>query len=161
MTAESERPRIDSKTVAPQALEALSAVERHACSCTLEPARLELVKLRASMINAWAYCLDIHTKDARAHREPEQRLYAVTVSPEAPFFMPRERAALAWTAAVTQVSADHIPDEVYDLARDRFDGWQLVDLTMAIIAVNSWNRFAITFRAIAGTYKPATQHSAE
>ena len=161
MTAESERPRIDYKTVAPQAIEALSAVERYARGCTLEPALLELVKLRASMINGCAYSVDMHTKDARARDESEQRLYAVSVWREAPFFTPRERAALAWTEAVTQVSAAHVPDELYGLAREHFDERQLVDLTMVIIAINSWNRLAIAFRAIAGTYKPATQHSAE
>jgi len=113
------------------------------------------------MINGCAYCVDMHTKDARARDESEQRLYAVSVWREAPFFTPRERAALAWTEAVTQVSAAHVPDELYGLAREHFDERQLVDLTMVIIAINSWNRLAIAFRAIAGTYKPATQHSAE
>ena len=161
MTAESERPRIDYKTLAPQAIEALSAVERYSRGCTLEPALLELVSLRASMINGCAYCVDLHTKDARARDEFEQRLCAVSVWREAPFLTPRERAALAWAEALTQVSAGHVPDEVYELARLHFDERQLVDLTMVIIAINSWNRLAIVFRAVAGIHKPTSQHSAE
>jgi AhpD family alkylhydroperoxidase len=122
---------------------------------------LELVKLRASMINGCAYCVDMHSKDARALGESEQRLYAISVWREAPFFTPRERAALAWTEAVTKVGSDHVPDAVYRLAREHFDERQLVDLTMAIIAINAWNRLAIAFRAVAGTYEPAKQRSAE
>lgn len=102
----------------------------------------------------------MHTKDARARGESEQRLYAVTIWKEAPFFTPRERAALAWTDAVTQVSADHVPDEVYQAVREQFDEKQLVDLTMAVIAINSWNRLAVSFRTLAGTYEPARGHAA-
>jgi AhpD family alkylhydroperoxidase len=159
MTTESAEPRIDYRKVAPQAVQALWTVERYARGCTLEPALLELVKLRASMINGCAYCVDMHSKDARALGESEQRLYALSVWREAPFFTPAERAALAWTEAVTEVSAGHASDEVYRLAREHFDERQLVDLTMVIIAINSWNRLAIAFRAIAGTYEPAKQHS--
>ena len=101
----------------------------------------------------------MHTKDARARGESEQRLYAVTVWKEAPFFSTRERAALAWTEAVTQVSVKQVPDEVYRVAREQFDERELVDLTMAIIAINSWNRLAIAFQTIAGMYEPAKQGS--
>jgi AhpD family alkylhydroperoxidase len=160
MTTESAEPRIDYRKVAPQAVQALWTVERYARGCTLEPTLLELVKLRASMINGCAYCVDMHSKDARTLGESEQRLYALSVWREAPFFTPAERAALAWTEAVTEVSAGHASDEVYRLAREHFDERQLVDLTMVIIAINSWNRLAIAFRAIAGTYEPAKQHSA-
>ena len=160
MTTESAEPRIDYRKVAPQAVQALWTVERYARGCTLEPTLLELVKLRASMINGCAYCVDMHSKDARALGESEQRLYALSVWREAPFFTPAERAALAWTEAVTEVSAGHASDEVYRLAREHFDERQLVDLTMVIIAINSWNRLAIAFRAIAGTYEPAKQQSA-
>jgi len=114
-----------------------------------------LVKLRASQINGCAYCVDMHTKDARAHGETEQRLYAVVVWHEAPFFTERERAALAWTEAVTLVSRDQAPDDVYQLARAQFSEKELVDLTMAVIAINGWNRLAITFREPAGSYQPA------
>ncbi len=160
MTTVSVESRIDYKTVAPQAIQALWTVEQYARGCKLDPALLELVKLRASMINGCAYCIDMHTKDARAQGESEQRLYAVSVWREAPFYTPRERAALAWTEAVTKVSAGHVPDEVYDFAREHFDERQLVDLTMVIIAINSWNRLAIAFRAVPGTYEPIKQHSA-
>ena len=102
----------------------------------------------------------MHTKDARAQGETEQRLYAVSVWREAPFFTPRERAALAWTDSVTQVSVDHVPDEVYRSVREQFDERQLVDLTMAVVAINSWNRLGTSFRTPAGTYQPAKQHAA-
>ena len=121
---------------------------------------LELVKLRASQINGCAYCVDMHTKDARAHGETEQRLYAVAVWKEAPFFTPRERAALVWTEAVTLVSHDHVPDQVYETARREFSEKELIDLTMAVIAINGWNRLAVSFRAVAGTYQPATAQGA-
>ena len=161
MRTESVEPRIDYRKIAPEAVQALWTVERYPRTSSIERAVLELVKLRASMINGCAYCVDMHSKDARALGESEQRLYALSVWREAPFFTPRERAALAWTEAVTQVGSDHVPDAVYRLAREHFDEWQLVDLTMAIIAINAWNRLAIAFRAVAGTYEPAKQHSAE
>ena len=96
----------------------------------------------------------MHTKDARAHGETEQRLYAVVVWREAPFFTERERAALAWTEAVTLVSQEQVPDNVFEIARKEFSDKELVDLTMAVIAINGWNRLAISFRAVAGTYQP-------
>ena len=151
--------RIDYKKAAPEAYQALSGVERYVRSSSLDPRLLELIKLRASMLNGCAFCVDMHTKDARALGETEQRLYAVSVWEEAPFFTPRERAALAWTDAVTRVSQDHVPDEVYIVAREHFDERQLVDLTMGIIAINSWNRMAIACRTVAGTYQPAAQQS--
>lgn len=160
MTAESIEPRIDYRKVAPEAIRALAEVERYARGSNIEPALLELVRLRVSMINGCAYCVDMHSKDARARGESEQRLYAVSVWREAPFFSARERAALAWTDAVTQVSTDHVPDEVYRAVREQFDEKELVDLTMAVIAINSWNRLAISFRALAGTYEPAKEHAA-
>jgi len=159
MTAESAEPRIDYKKVAPQAVQALWAVERYGRECKLEPSSLELVKLRASMINGCAYCVDMHSKDARSGGESEQRLYALSVWREAPFFTPRERAALAWTEAVTEISTGNTSDEVYRLAREHFDERQLVHLTMVVIAINAWNRLAIAFRAVAGTYQPAKQYS--
>ena len=131
------------------------AVERYVRECGLERGLLELVKLRASQINGCAYCVDMHTKDARANGETEQRLYAVVVWREAPFFSERERAALAWTEAVTLVSHEQVPDNVFEIARQQFSDKELVDLTMAVIAINGWNRLAISFRAVAGTYQPA------
>jgi len=161
MRTESVEPRIDYRKIAPEAVQALWTVERYARTSKVERPLLELVKLRTSMINGCAYCVDMHSKDARNLGESEQRLYALSVWCEAPFFTPRERAALAWTEAVTKVGSDHVPDEVYRLAREHFDERQLVDLTKAIIAINAWNRLAIAFRAVAGTYEPAKQHSAE
>ena len=113
------------------------------------------MKLRASQINGCAYCVDMHTKDARAHGESEQRLYAVVVWREAPFFTERERAALAWTEAVTLVSHDQVRDGVFEIAHKQFSDKELVDLTMAVIAINGWNRLAISFREVAGSYQPA------
>ena len=131
------------------------AVERYVLECGLDRRLLELVKLRASQINGCAYCVDMHTKDARANGGTEQRLYAVVVWREAPFFTERERAALAWTEAVTLVSQEQVPDNVFEIARKEFSDKELVDLTMAVITINGWNRLAISFRAVAGTYQPA------
>jgi AhpD family alkylhydroperoxidase len=155
------QPRLDYAKLAPKVIEAMYAVERYVRTSGLEPSVLELVKLRASQINGCAYCVDMHTKDARANGETEQRLYAVAVWKEAPFFTERERAALAWTEAVTLVSRDHVPDEVYEDARRQFDEKQLIDLTMAVIAINGWNRLAVSFRALAGAYQPAAHHEAD
>jgi AhpD family alkylhydroperoxidase len=131
------------------------AVERYVRECGLDRPLLELVKLRASQVNGCAYCVDMHTKDARANGETEQRLYAVVVWREAPFFTERERAALAWTEALTLVSQEQVPDNVFEIARKEFSDKELVDLTMAVIAINGWNRLAISFRKVAGTYQPA------
>ena len=153
------QPRLDYAKVAAGAAQAMYALERYVRHCGLEPPLLELVKLRASQINGCAYCVDMHTKDARAHGETEQRLYAVVVWREAPFFTARERAALAWTEAVTLVSRDQVPDSVYEVARQHFSDKELADLTMAVIAINGWNRLAISFRTVAGTYQPAPLES--
>jgi AhpD family alkylhydroperoxidase len=154
------QPRLDYAKLAPKVIEAMHAVEQYVRTSGLEPSLLELVKLRASQINGCAYCVDMHTKDARANGETEQRLYAVAVWKEAPFFTERERAALAWTEAITLVSRDQAPDEVYEEARRQFDERKLVDLTMAVIAINGWNRLAVSFRALAGAYQPAAHHEA-
>ncbi len=145
---------VNYQRVAPAAVHALLSVENYVRQSSLEKPLLELVRLRASQINGCAYCVDMHTKDARAAGESEQRLYAVSVWTDAPFFSERERAALAWTEAVTRVSESHVPDEAYELAGHQFNEKELVDLTMAIIAINSWNRLSVSFRAEAGTYQP-------
>lgn len=150
--------RINYQQSAPGAVHALLNVENYVRQSGLEKPLLELVRLRASQINGCAYCVDMHTKDARAAGESEQRLYAVSVWRDTPFFTERERAALAWTEAVTQVSESHVPDDIYQLARQQFNEKELVNLTMAIIAINSWNRLSVSFRAEAGTYQPG-QHS--
>lgn len=148
------QPRIEYAKVAPDAIAAMRRIEVYVRQTGLERSLLELVRLRASQINGCAYCVDMHTKDARAAGESEQRLYAASVWREAPFFNDRERAALAWTEAVTLVSARHVPDAVYRKARQYFNEKELVDLTVAIIAINGWNRLAVSFRALAGTYQP-------
>jgi AhpD family alkylhydroperoxidase len=149
------QPRLDFTKITPGANQAMYALERYVRQCGLEPSLVELMKLRASQINGCAYCVDMHTKDARAHGESEQRLYAVVVWREAPFFTERERAALAWTEAVTLISRDQVPDDIYELVRKQFTEKEVVDLTMAVIAINGWNRLAISFRALAGSYEPA------
>jgi AhpD family alkylhydroperoxidase len=153
-------PRIEYQKVAPGAMEAMGRLESYGRHSGLEPSLLELVRLRASQINGCAYCIDMHTKDARARGESEQRLYELTAWREAPFYSERERAALAWTEALTLIHQGHAPDDVYELARAHFTEKELVVLTMAIIAINGWNRLAIGFRTVPGTYQPVS-HRAE
>ena len=148
------KSRLEYAKVAPGALAAMRGVEDYVHGSGLERPLLELVKVRASQLNGCAYCLDMHTKDARAAGEKEQRLYAVAAWHEAPFFTERERAALAWAEAVTRVGKTHVPDDVYELARSQFSEKELVDLTMAVVAINGWNRLAIAFRSVPGSYKP-------
>jgi len=146
--------RMEYRKVAPGVSQAMSQLERHVRESGLEAPLLELVKTRASQINGCAFCLDMHTKDARAHGETEQRLYALSAWRETPFYSERERAALAWTEAVTLVSETHVPDDVYEQARKQFSEQELANLTLAIIAINGWNRLAISFRTVPGTYQP-------
>jgi AhpD family alkylhydroperoxidase len=145
--------RIDYAKAAPGVRTAMWGLEEYVHQTGLEPALLELVKLRASLINGCAYCADMHTKVARSLGETEQRLYTVSLWSETPFFSERERAALAWTEAVTRVSVEHVPDEVYEFARKQFSEKELVDLTLAIVAINGWNRLAIAFRTVPGTFQ--------
>lgn len=114
----------------------------------------ELVKIRASQINGCAYCLDMHTKDARLAGETEQRIYALNAWRETPFFNDHERAALEWTEAVTRVADTHVPDEIYERVKTQFDEAELVALTFGIIVINSWNRLAVSFRVPVGSYQP-------
>lgn len=146
--------RIDYMAVAPGAVRAIMAMEQYVRQSGLEHELLELVKLRASYLNGCAHCVDMHTKDARAAGETEQRLYAVPVWREAPFLTERERAAFDWTEAVTEIGRAGVSDAIYDNARTQFSDAELVNLTMAVIAINSWNRLALTFRAEVGSYKP-------
>ncbi len=149
--------RIDFTKAAPQAAAAMFGLERYLHGCGLEPSLLNLVKLRASQINGCAYCLDMHSKEARAAGETEQRIYVLDAWREAPFYSARERAALAWTEALTLVSRDQGPDDVYDTARDQFSERELVDLSLAVVAINGWNRLVIGLRsAIPGTYRVGT-----
>jgi AhpD family alkylhydroperoxidase len=145
--------RLNYRTVSPEGFQAQLGLEQYIHNCDLEHSLLELVKTRASQINGCSYCLDMHTKDARAEGETEQRLYALSAWEETPFFTERERAALAWTEAVTRVAESRVPDAVYEQARRQFTEKELADLTFAIVAINGWNRLAIAFRAEAGSYQ--------
>ena len=148
-------PRIDAtKYLASGGGRAMLALQREVESSGLEHSLLELVKIRASQINGCAYCIDMHTKDARLRGETEQRIYALNAWRETPFFSERERAALDWTESVTLVSETHVPDEVYDRVRQQLTESELVALTLALVAINGWNRLSIAFRAPAGTYQP-------
>jgi AhpD family alkylhydroperoxidase len=146
--------RLDYEKVAPGAVKAVIALHNYSKNCGLEPALLELIKTRASQLNGCAYCVDMHTKDARVGGETEQRLYALSVWRETPFYTERERAALEFTEAVTLIADGHVPDEVYEVARSQFSEEELVNLVMNIITINAWNRLAITFRDVPGTYEP-------
>ncbi len=147
------QPRIHYSAASPEALRAMTGLESYVRGSGLETKLLELVRLRASQINGCAYCIDMHTKDARAEGETEQRLYELNAWRETPFYTERERAALAWTEAVTLVSENHVPDGVYRMAREQFSEKELVDLTLAVVAINAWNRLAISFRTPPGTYQ--------
>ena len=144
--------RLDYRHVLPDATRAMSQLEDVVDASTLEPKLRELVKLRASQINGCAYCVDMHTKDAEAIGEDSQRLHLVAVWREAPVFSPRERAALAWTEALTLLSHTGAPDDVYDDVARQFSPDEQVALTLAIIAINGWNRLAVGFRQPVGTY---------
>jgi AhpD family alkylhydroperoxidase len=148
-------PRIHFEKYAPEALRALYALERHLNGSSLGERLLHLIKMRASQINGCAYCLDMHSKDARAIGETEQRLYELNAWRETPFYSARERAALEWTEALTLVAQTHVPDEVYESVRKEFSEAELVDLTYAVMAINAWNRLAISLRAVPGSYQPA------
>jgi len=139
-------PRIDFYQIAPDAVGAMRSLEIYLSKCGLEKSLIDLVKLRASQINGCAYCVDMHTADARKVGESERRLYAVVAWRETPFFTERERAALAWTEAVTLLSETHAPDDIYQDVLKYFNEKETVDLTMAIIAINGWNRLAVSFR---------------
>jgi AhpD family alkylhydroperoxidase len=152
--------RIDYRKVSPQAATAMAGLERFVRTSGLDPALVELVKLRASYINGCAYCVDVHTKDARVAGESAQRLHAIPVWRETPFFTPRERAALAWTESVTEVARTGVPDDAYEQARAEFSESELVALTMAIITINGWTRLAVSFRTEPGSYPPgADRHT--
>src|SRR5574340_653816 len=138
---------------APGAYRAMLDLEGYIHNCGLEASLLELIKMRASQINGCAFCLDMHSKDARAAGETEQRLYLLDAWREAPFYSPRERAALEWTEAVTLVADNHVPDSVYEEACRHFSEQELVDLSLAVIAINGWNRLAIAFRSEVGAYQ--------
>lgn len=160
-TNESRSARLNYVQVAAEAIRAQRGLESYVRQSGLEKSLIELVKMRASYINGCAYCIDMHSKDARLAGETEQRLYAIPVWRETPFFTPRERAALAWTEAVTEIYKDGVSDELYALALEHFTEKELVDLTMAVITINGWNRLAITFHSPVGAYVPASKETSK
>lgn len=146
--------RLDYSKVAPGAVQAMYKLHKYSEESGLEHSLLELVKTRVSQINGCAYCIDMHTKDARALGESEQRLYALSAWRETPFYTDRERAALWWAEAITLISESHASDEEFEAARAQFSEEELVKLTMAVISINGWNRLAIAFRETPGIYQP-------
>ena len=148
--------RIDYDKVSPGALHAMLGLERY-LSEKADRKLLNLVYLRASQINGCAFCIDMHWKDLRAGGESEQRLYGLDAWSESPYYTDRERAALAWTEAVTRLTEGHVPDEVFAQAHRFFSDAELADLTLGIVAINGWNRLNIAFRTKAGAYQPAAK----
>jgi AhpD family alkylhydroperoxidase len=138
--------RLDANRIAPDGYKAMSGLQAYVNGCGLEASLLELVKIRASQINGCAFCIAMHTQDARKLGESDDRMHLLNAWEEAPVYTPRERAALAWTEAVTLVTEGHVPDAVYEEARKHFSEKELVDLTYAVMTINAWNRIAIAFR---------------
>lgn len=147
------QPRISLFQVNQKALQTMLAMQAYVDGSGLEEKLLYLVKVRASLINGCAFCIDMHTKEARGHGETEQRLYALGAWSETPFYDDRERAALAWTDAVTLITEGHVPDSAFAAARDHFSDEELVNLTLAITTINAWNRLSVAFRAVPGSYE--------
>lgn len=147
-------PRIDPRKVSPGAFNAMLGLEKYLRACGLPQTLLDLIRFRVSQINGCGYCLDMHSKDLRAAGETEQRLYLLDAWREAPFYNERERAALAWAEAVTRVTEGHVPDEVFQQAHRHFNDEELANLTLAVVAINGWNRLSIAFRTVPGTYQP-------
>ena len=147
------KPRIDARRVNPKVRQHMLAINGHLHGSSLGNRLLHLVEMRASQINGCAQCLDMHSQDARAEGESEQRLYTLNAWRETPFFDERERAALEWTEAVTLVADTHVPDEVYERAKQQFSEQELIDLTLAVTQINTWNRLNIAFRTVAGGYR--------
>ena len=154
------QPRLDYRKFAPEALQAMLDLEKYISECGLEHGLIHLLKMRASQINGCAYCLDMHSIDARALGETEQRLYALDAWRETPFFTDRERAALAWTEAVTRIAETHAPDEAFDELKKVFSEKEIMDLTIVATVINMWNRVAISTRAVPGRYHPAKTSAA-
>jgi AhpD family alkylhydroperoxidase len=146
--------RINFAKTSPDGYKAMLSLSAYSRQAGLDAKLMELIKIRASQINGCAYCLDMHTKDARALGETEQRLYTLSAWRETVFLTERERAALAWTEALTDVADTHVPDELYEEVRRHFTEKELVDLSWAIVVINGWNRMAIAFRTEPGSYQP-------
>jgi AhpD family alkylhydroperoxidase len=153
--------RLDYASAAPDGVKAMHGLESYIRQSGLEPSLRELVKIRASQINGCAYCLDMHSKDARALGESEQRLYLLDAWRESPFYTERERAALLWTEEITLVGETHASDAAYDAVRRHFSDEELVNLTLAIVAINGWNRLSIAFRSQPGVYQSSKRPAVE
>ena len=151
--------RMNPASLSPAGINAMVGLETYLRQCGLEKQLLHLIKFRASQINGCAYCLDMHYRDLRAGGETEQRLACLPAWHECPFYTDRERAALAWTEAVTLVADTHVPDAVYDQARGQFSEKELADLTLAVATINAWNRLSISARTAPGEVKPSTAHA--
>ncbi len=149
--------RIDYLKVGRGVYEAMLGLEKYLHQCAIEEGLLHLIKLRASQLNGCAYCIDMHWKDLRAIGENEQRLYGLDAWEESPYYTERERAALAWTEAVTDIRTGHVPDEVFEEARKHFSEKEIADLTLAVATINAWNRLAIAARTEPGKYQPAAR----
>ena len=148
--------RIDLRHVSPGIIHAMLGLERQIQQAGLDSKLLDLVRMRASQINGCAYCLDMHSKDARANGETEHRLYGLQAWRETPYYSARECAALEWTEALTLVSETHVPDEVYERVRAQFSEEELVHLSLAIVSINGWNRLNVAARTVAGDYVPGS-----
>ncbi len=154
-TAHSIEPRLNlADPTFNEVMKAMYGLEAPLRKSALDPGLRELVKTRASQINGCAYCIDMHTKDARARGETEQRLYGLNAWRETPFYTPRERVALEWTEQLTLIAGKGVPDDLYARTREHFSEVEIVALTLAVVQINGWNRLAIAFRAPAGTYNP-------
>jgi AhpD family alkylhydroperoxidase len=152
-------PRIDFVKHSPDAYRAMASLEKYLSTTSLDKSLRHMIKLRASQINGCAYCIDMHWKDARAAGESEQRLYGLDAWEESPYYSDRERAAFAWTEALTLVDEDHVPDAVFDKVRAQFSEKEIADLTWLVASINAWNRVAIGLRAPAGAYKVGMHNS--
>ena len=150
-------PRINITSVSPGPLKAMLGLESYLHQSGLDKKLLDLINLRVSQINGCAYCLDMHWKDLRAAGETEQRLYGLDAWRESPYYTDRERAALAWAEAVTLVREGHVPDDVFEEAHGHFNDQELADLSLAVVAINGWNRLNIAFRTEPGKYQPAKE----
>ena len=152
------KPRLNYASVSPGVYEAMDAVDQYLSRCGLEEGLLHLIRLRASQVNGCAYCLDMHWKDLRTSGEAEERLYSLNAWRECPYYTERERAALAWTEAVTLIAEGRVPDSLFDQVRPHFSEKELSDLTLAAATINSWNRLSIAARLVPGGYQPAEAH---
>jgi AhpD family alkylhydroperoxidase len=150
------KARIDLMHINPGIMQAMFGLEKQVRKAGLDHRLMDLVRMRASQINGCAYCLDMHSKDARAKGETEQRLYGLDAWRETPYYSERERAALEWTEALTLVADSHVPDDVYERVREQFSEDELAHLSLAIVAINGWNRLNVAARTVPGDYVPGS-----